>query len=40
LDLAIEAFEAVKKLRPDEPQSWRDLALVQAKKGFNLNTYH
>lgn len=24
----------MKKLRPDEPQSWRDLALVQAKKGL------
>lgn len=28
LDLAIDLFERVRALRPEEPQSWRDLALV------------
>eukprot|EP01122_Echinamoeba_exundans_P007381 TRINITY_DN225_c0_g3_i1.p1 TRINITY_DN225_c0_g3~~TRINITY_DN225_c0_g3_i1.p1 ORF type:complete len:1227 (+),score=276.64 TRINITY_DN225_c0_g3_i1:54-3734(+) len=32
LDLAIEVFEKVLKLRPDEPQSHRDLALVLEKR--------
>ena len=32
LDLAARAFEAVRKLRPEEPQSHRDLALVLARR--------
>ncbi|MHC4915605.1 MAG: VIT domain-containing protein [Planctomycetota bacterium] len=28
LDLSVLVFEEVKRLRPEEPQSWRDLALV------------
>lgn len=32
LDLAIEMFEQVLALRPEEPQSYRDLALVLSKK--------
>ncbi len=33
LDLAIAAFEEVARLRPEEPQSFRDLALAQADAG-------
>jgi hypothetical protein len=33
LDLAILMFEEAKRLRPEEPQSWRDLGLVLAKVG-------
>ncbi len=33
LDLAILVFEEVLKLRPEEPQSYRDLALVLARRG-------
>lgn len=33
LDLAVAVFEEVLKLRPEEPQSYRDLALVLARKG-------
>ncbi len=29
-DLAIDLFEKAQRLRPDEPQSWRDLALAHA----------
>jgi tetratricopeptide (TPR) repeat protein len=32
-DLAENVFDRVKKLRPDEPQSYRDLALVKEKLG-------
>jgi len=32
LDLAIQVFEEVLKLRPEEPQSYRDLALVLARR--------
>lgn len=32
-DLAIQVFEQVLELRPDEPQSYRDLALVYEAKG-------
>jgi Ca-activated chloride channel family protein len=34
---AIDIFEKVKKLRPEEPQSFRDLALVLFKKGGKEN---
>ena len=33
LDLSILAFEEARKLRPEEPQSFRDLGLVLAKRG-------
>jgi len=33
LDLSIKVFDAVRKLRPEEPQSFRDLALVLARRG-------
>ncbi len=33
LDLAIMVFEEVLRLRPEEPQSYRDLALVLARRG-------
>ena len=32
-DLAIDLFEKAKALRPDEPQSWRDLALALTQRG-------
>jgi len=32
LELAISVFEDVLRLRPEEPQSWRDLALVLAQQ--------
>ena len=38
LDLAIKIFDAVRKLRPEEPQSFRDLALVLARRA-NHNRY-
>ena len=34
LDLGIEIFEQVKKLRPEEPQSYRDLALALARRAL------
>ncbi|MCL2649031.1 MAG: DUF2135 domain-containing protein [Phycisphaerales bacterium] len=34
-DLAIDLFEKAKKLRPDEPQSWRDLALAISEFAMN-----
>ena len=33
LDLSVLAFTEAKALRPEEPQSWRDLGLVLAKRG-------
>jgi tetratricopeptide (TPR) repeat protein len=33
-DLAIELFEKVKRLRPDEPQSWRDLAVALSERAL------
>jgi len=33
LDLSIMVFEVAKKLRPEEPQSYRDLGLVLAERG-------
>ncbi len=33
LDLSVLVFEEVKRMRPEEPQSYRDLALVLAKRG-------
>lgn len=32
LDLAVATFEQVKQMRPEEPQSWRDLALVLGRR--------
>lgn len=32
LDLAVIVFDEVKRLRPEEPQSWRDLALVLGRR--------
>lgn len=37
-DLAIAMFEKVKRLRPEEPQSWRDLALVYADRADSRAT--
>jgi Ca-activated chloride channel homolog len=37
LDLACGLFEQVLKLRPEEPQSFRDLALALAKRGQDKN---
>jgi hypothetical protein len=33
--LAIDLFEKVKLIRPDEPQSWRDLALAVSEEAMN-----
>ncbi|MCL2640170.1 MAG: DUF2135 domain-containing protein [Phycisphaerales bacterium] len=34
-ELAIDLFEKAKKLRPDEPQSWRDLAIAISEQAMN-----
>jgi len=36
-DLAVLTFEQVLKLRPEEPQSYRDLALALARRAFELS---
>ncbi len=38
LDMAIDLFEKVAKLRPEEPQSHRDLALALTERGDRLRT--
>jgi tetratricopeptide (TPR) repeat protein len=39
-DLAINLFERVSRLRPEEPQSFRDLALALAARADMMNTKH
>jgi tetratricopeptide (TPR) repeat protein len=38
LDLAVMVFEQVKRLRPEEPQSFRDLGLVLGRRALELKT--
>jgi tetratricopeptide (TPR) repeat protein len=38
LDLAVQTFEQVLELRPEEPQSYRDLALVLARRADQADT--
>jgi tetratricopeptide (TPR) repeat protein len=38
LDLAVQTFEQVLELRPEEPQSYRDLALVLARRAGQADT--
>jgi hypothetical protein len=33
IERAIDVFEKVKKMRPEEPQSFRDLAIATARRG-------
>jgi Ca-activated chloride channel family protein len=39
LDLAIGVFSQVKRLRPEEPQSYRDLALVLGRRALERRTH-